>query len=42
VPLVGVLFLGWTLFATLLLFWLENVTVGVFSVLQMLAARPGE
>jgi len=42
VPLVGVLFLGWTLFATLLLFWLENVTVGVFSVLQMLAARPRE
>jgi hypothetical protein len=40
VPLVGVLFLGWTLFATLLLFWLENVTVGVFSVLQMLTARP--
>lgn len=42
VPLVGVLFLGWTLFAMLLLFWLENVTVGVFSVLQMLAARPRE
>src|SRR5436309_8211653 len=42
VPLAGVLFLGWTLFATLLLFWLENVTVGVFSVLQLLAARPRE
>jgi hypothetical protein len=42
VPLVGVLFLGWTLFATLLLFWLENVTVGVFSVLQLLGARPRE
>jgi len=40
VPLVGVLFLGWTLFATLLLFWVENVTVGAFSVLQMLTARP--
>ena len=42
VPLVGVLFLGWTLFATLLLFWVENVIVGVFSVLQLLAARPRE
>lgn len=42
VPLVGVLFLGWTLFATLLLFWVENVIVGVFSVLQLLTARPRE
>jgi len=42
VPLAGVLFLGWTLFATLLLFRLENVTVGVFSVLTLLAARPRE
>lgn len=40
VPLAGVLFFGWSLFATLLLFWVENVIVGVFSVLQMLMARP--
>lgn len=40
VPLAGVLFFGWSLFATLLLFWVENVIVGVFSVLQMLTARP--
>lgn len=39
-PLAGVLFFGWSLFATLLLFWVENVIVGVFSVLQMLTARP--
>lgn len=42
VPLAGVVFFGWSLFATLLLFWVENVIVGVFSVLQMLAARPGD
>ena len=42
VPLVGVVFFGWSLFATLLLFWVENVIVGVFSVLQMLMARPGD
>src|SRR5438128_1777645 len=28
VPLAGVLFFGWSVFATLLLFWVENVIVG--------------
>ena len=40
VPLAGVLFLGWSVFATLLLFWAENVIVGVFNVLRMLTAMP--
>jgi uncharacterized protein DUF6498 len=40
VPLAGVLFFGWTVFATLLLFWAENVIVGVFNVLRMLTATP--
>ena len=40
VPLAGVLFFGWSVFATLLLFWLENVIVGVFNVLRMLVAQP--
>jgi uncharacterized protein DUF6498 len=40
VPLVGVLFLGWSVFATVLLFWLENVIVGVFNVLRMAWAQP--
>jgi len=40
VPLAGVLFLGWTVFATLLLFWVENVIVGAFNVLRMLVAQP--
>jgi len=40
VPLAGVLFLGWSVFATLLLFWVENVIVGGFNVLRMLWARP--
>ena len=39
-PLVGVLFFGWSVYATLLLFWVENVIVGVFNILRMLAARP--
>lgn len=40
IPVVGVLWLGWQVFALLLLFWLENVVVGAFTVLRMLAARP--
>jgi hypothetical protein len=40
VPLAGVLFFGWSVFATLLLFWVENVIVGAFNVLRMLVAQP--
>lgn len=40
VPLAGVLFLGWSVYATLLLFWVENVIVGGFNILRMLSARP--
>ncbi len=40
VPLAGVLFFGWSVFATLLLFWVENVIVGGFNILRMLAATP--
>ena len=40
VPLAGVLFFGWSVFGTLLLFWLENVIVGVFNVLRMACAQP--
>jgi len=40
VPLAGVLFFGWSVYATLLLFWVENVIVGVFNILRMLAAAP--
>ena len=40
VPLLGVLGSHWTVFAVLLLYWCENVTVGVFNVLRMLLASP--
>jgi len=42
VPLAGVLFFGWSVFATLLLFWVENVIVGVFNILRMLTAAPDQ
>lgn len=38
-PLVGVLFLGWSLPEVLLLYWAESAVVGGFTVLKMLAAR---
>jgi len=40
IPLFGVIFLGWRVFPILLIYWVENVTVGAFNVLRMLAARP--
>ena len=40
VPLYGVLFLGWSAFALLVLFWLENVVIGVLNALRMLLASP--
>ncbi|PYO92186.1 MAG: hypothetical protein DMD62_13865 [Gemmatimonadetes bacterium] len=41
-PVFGVLFLGWTVFPLLLLYWLENVVVGAFNVLKMMLAHPGD
>jgi hypothetical protein len=40
VPLYGVLALGWEVFPLIFLFWFENVIVGLFNVLRMLATPP--
>lgn len=40
-PVYGVLFLGWTVFPLMLLFWLENVIIGIFNVFRLLACSPG-
>jgi hypothetical protein len=40
VPLLGVLGSHWTVFSVLLLYWCENVVVGVFNILRMLVASP--
>jgi hypothetical protein len=40
VPLVGVMAWGWTVFPLLLLFWIENLILGAFNVVKMLAAAP--
>lgn len=40
VPLYGVLVHGWSVFPIMLLFWLENVVIGVMNVIRMLVAQP--
>ena len=39
IPLLGVLLLKWNLSAVLVLYWSENVVIGVFNVLKMALAR---
>jgi hypothetical protein len=39
VPLVGVLFFGWSLFGVLLLYWLESGIIGLFNVPRILLAQ---
>ncbi len=41
-PIFGVLFLGWTVFPLVLLYWLENVVVGGFNVAKLLLAKPNQ
>jgi hypothetical protein len=38
-PLVGVLALGWQVFPIMLLYWIENIVVGCFTVLKIGTAR---
>ena len=41
VPLVGVVFLEWDVFSIVIVFWCENVIIGLFSILElMLASEP--
>ncbi len=35
VPLIGVLFFGWSLFLILFLYWTESAVIGFFNVLKM-------
>ena len=38
VPLVGVLFFGWSLFGVMWLYWAENGVIGAFALLRILTA----
>jgi hypothetical protein len=39
IPLVGVLFFGWSLLTILVLFWIENGIVGLWNIPRILLAR---
>lgn len=41
-PLVGVLFWDWDVFFLLLLFWCENVIIGVFGIARLIVASDTE
>ncbi|MDO8472671.1 MAG: DUF6498-containing protein [Dehalococcoidia bacterium] len=41
-PIYGVLFLNWEVLPILLLFWSENVIIGVFNVLKMTMCSPSD
>lgn len=40
VPLVGVLFWDWSVFEVVVLYWLENVIIGVINILKMATCSP--
>lgn len=40
-PLYGVLVYDWPILALIVLFWLENIVIGVLNVLRILLANPG-
>jgi len=40
VPVVGVLFAGWSLLEVVALYWFENVVIGAINVLKMLTCAP--
>lgn len=41
IPVYGVLILGWKVFPVILLFWFENVIIGLLNALKMLFASTG-
>jgi hypothetical protein len=40
IPVVGVLLLGWSVFAIMAIYWCENVIIGVINVLKMITCCP--
>lgn len=41
VPLAGVVWLDWRVFDVLMLYWAENVVIGLVNVMRMIASRSG-
>jgi hypothetical protein len=42
IPLVGVLFFGWSVWTILIVYWLENGIIGAFNVLKIARAQGGD
>ena len=42
IPIIGVLFFGWSLMTILVLYWVENGIVGLWNIPRMLLARGAE
>jgi hypothetical protein len=41
-PLAGVSFLGWSVSSVIILYWFENIVIGVLNVARMLRSAPDE
>jgi len=41
-PLYGVLVLGWAVLPIMVLFWLENIVIGVLNILRIVFASPAD
>ena len=41
-PLLGVLFWGWSTFAVVVIYWAENVVLGMINILKLLFCSPSE
>lgn len=39
IPVIGVVFLGWSLFAVMFFYWSENIVIGFYNVLKMAKAE---
>lgn len=39
-PLFGVLFWGWSVFNIVVLYWMENLVLGVINILKMITCKP--
>ena len=42
IPLFGVLYLGWSLMLIMILFWLENIVVGFYTIVKMKRSEMAE
>ena len=36
IPLFGALFLGWSLFSILIIYWLESAVIGFYTLIKMI------